>query len=525
MINTVNAMSDKLPPICALFLTKFDVHTGYELKWFKSIDDTLYSSNDLEFKSIPSGLHSVATDTICFVKYKYNMEDLVYGISIFKQNNHLQQINDSGFVDREKVKMYSLGVLVDPKHLNGLDDYKDWKPKIYSVCWKYKTKLSQMLNSFMNLQTPLQETEYFSKFETFFNDHAQTKSILPLNDTKLLLKPIDSRTSLASMMYESEIHTDHMIDSLIPLVNYFGPLIFKIWKTSLLRKSIVIHCPYTTSPIIRDDTGEVRHENFDIGDMSKFLFCISLISSIPKDLEDQLMRSIGNNKTELLFNRPIFNVNVNDIYHLVKLDTNYLASTTDQILIEKQNLFDYSIMLPLKSSLTNENLPEVKNIAKNQVEYATSQDHERFNIIYSKLNNTNEELPIANKVSDNRSLQELAWKGLAWWATAGESFKSVHDEFNIEFEFFDNLSDDRIEKLITLVGYFQQLTTKLFTGIIELLANSDGEHLILTAHDIEELGLDPYSSSDCDFLVELVKTWWGKDVMIGSYINELCYWN
>lgn len=520
-------MANRLPPICALFLTKFDVHTGYELKWFKSIDDSLYSSSDLEFKSIPSGLHAVSTDTVCFVKHKHDLEDLVYGISIFKQNNHLQQIDDTGAIDRDKVKMYSLGVLIDPRHLDGLDDYKDWQPKIYSVCWKYRAKLSQMLGNFMSLQNQQQERDYFEKFDSFFNNHAQTKAILPLNDTKLSppLRPTDSKTSVASLLYESELQTDHMIDSLIPFFNSLGPLIFKIWKISLLRKSIVIYCPHTMSPIIMDDTGEVKHENFDIGDMSKLLFCISLISAIPKDLEMQLKVSTGSSNSNLFFNRPVFNVNINDIHHLVKLETNYLASTTDQILVEKQNLFDYSIRLPLKSSLNDENLPEVRNIVKNRVELASPRDYERFKIIYSKLNNTNEEPAIASKVSESNSIQELAWKGLAWWATAGESFKSIHDEFSIEFEYFDNLSNDTVEKLITLVGYFQQLTTKLFSGIIELVHKCDNGPLTLTAHDIEGLGLDPYSSSDCEFLVELVKIWWDKDVKIGSYINELCYWN
>ncbi|TID30280.1 hypothetical protein CANINC_001160 [Pichia inconspicua] len=520
-------MSDKLPPICALFLTKFDVHTGYELKWFRSIEDSLYSSSDLEFKSIPSGLHAVSTDTVCFVKHKQNLEDLIYGISIFKQNNHLQQIDDTGTIDRDKVKMYSLGVLVDPKHLEGLDDYKDWEPKIYSVCWNYRIKLSQLLGNFMSLQNEQQESDYFKQFDSFFNNHAQTKAILPTNATKLLppLRPVDSKSSLASLLYDSEIQNDHMIDPLITFFNSLGPLIFKIWKISLLRKSIVIYCPHTTSPIIMDDTGEVKHENFDIGDLSKFLFCISLISAIPKDLEIQLKRSTKGSKLNLFFNRPVFNVSVNDIYHLVQLEKNYLASTTDQILVEKQNLFDYSIRLPLKSSPNNETIPEVKNMAKNRIELASPRDYERYKIIYSKLNNTNQEPAIASKVSENSSIQELAWKGLAWWATAGDSFKSVHDEFNIEFEYFDNLANDEVEKIVTLIGYFQQLTIKLFSGIIELVVKCENDILILTAHDIEELGLNPYCNSDCEFLIELVKTWWNKEVRIGSYINELCYWN
>ena len=134
-------------------------------------------------------------------------------------------------------------------------------------------------------------------------------------------------------------------------------------------------------------------------------------------------------------------------------------------------------------------------------------------------------------MSEKRSIQELIWNGLAWWASAGESFKSVNEEYNIEFEYFDSLSNDNIEKLITLVGYFQKLTIKLFTAVIELVDRFDNEStsgsksvMILDANDILEMGLDPYSASDCTFVIEFIRVWWKRDVKIGNYFNDLCYW-
>lgn len=530
----------KLPPICALFLTKFDVHTGYELKWFKSLDDDVYPSKDLEFKSIPSGLHSVNTDTICFVQTKGDLESFLYGISIFKQNSDLQRITDDGVIDRSKVKLYSLGILVDPLHLDSIEEYKNWKPKIYSVAWNYRSELSQLLSNFMNLTSDQQEEKFFTKFNKFFVENCfKTKSpSISINSTqndsaKLspTLNPSTKILSSTTSLSDEAFKSDHMVDSLIPFVNDFGPLIFKIWKISLLRKAIIMYSPYTSSAVCIEGNEEVKHNNYSIGDMSKMLYCICLISAIPKELEEKLMKSVNRNINELLFNRPIYNVCVNDIYQLVRLDTNYLASTTDQIIIEKDNLYDYTIKLPLNSCNKGIYVPEVTNAVTNKVEYATPKDFERFKILYSKLNGTDELSPIASKVSDQRSIQELIWNGLAWWASAGESFKSINEEYNIEFEYFNNISNDNIEKLITLVGYFQKLTIRLFSVVIELVDRFDNENttdskavMVLDAHDILEMGLDPYSASDCAFVIEFIKVWWKREAKIGNYFNDICYW-
>lgn len=122
-----------LPPICAMFLAKFDVHTGYELKWFQSVDNDVYNSDGLEFKAMPSGLHSVESDTICFTHSKLSSPGILYGLSVFKQNKHCRQVNKEGAVDRSKVKLYSLGILIDPHHLEKIEEFTDWKPRTLSL--------------------------------------------------------------------------------------------------------------------------------------------------------------------------------------------------------------------------------------------------------------------------------------------------------------------------------------------------------------------------------------------------------
>jgi hypothetical protein len=55
-----------LPPISALFLIDFDVKAGYTIVW-KQAESGLELEGVVEYKSLPSGLHTVKDDLIYFV--------------------------------------------------------------------------------------------------------------------------------------------------------------------------------------------------------------------------------------------------------------------------------------------------------------------------------------------------------------------------------------------------------------------------------------------------------------------------
>lgn len=55
-----------LPPASALFLIDFDVKAGYTIAW-KRADDGIELDGAVEYKSLPSGLHTVTDDLIYFV--------------------------------------------------------------------------------------------------------------------------------------------------------------------------------------------------------------------------------------------------------------------------------------------------------------------------------------------------------------------------------------------------------------------------------------------------------------------------
>lgn len=61
-----SAAAPGLPPIAALFLIDFDVKAGYTIVW-KQAEPGLELDGRVEYKSLPSGLHTVSNDLIYFV--------------------------------------------------------------------------------------------------------------------------------------------------------------------------------------------------------------------------------------------------------------------------------------------------------------------------------------------------------------------------------------------------------------------------------------------------------------------------
>ncbi len=63
--STTSLLSDR-PPISALFLIDFDVKAGYTIIWKQAVPG-LDLEGAVEYKSLPSGLHTVKEDLIYFV--------------------------------------------------------------------------------------------------------------------------------------------------------------------------------------------------------------------------------------------------------------------------------------------------------------------------------------------------------------------------------------------------------------------------------------------------------------------------
>lgn len=69
-LDVSNAHASDLPFISALFLIRFDTRTGYAISW-KCALPGIDLEGGVEYKSLPSGLHTVKEDLIYFVHEKH----------------------------------------------------------------------------------------------------------------------------------------------------------------------------------------------------------------------------------------------------------------------------------------------------------------------------------------------------------------------------------------------------------------------------------------------------------------------
>lgn len=68
--NTIPTTPSDIPPISALFLIRFDLKAGYTISWKKALPN-IELEGVVEYKSLPSGLHTVKEDLIYFVHGNY----------------------------------------------------------------------------------------------------------------------------------------------------------------------------------------------------------------------------------------------------------------------------------------------------------------------------------------------------------------------------------------------------------------------------------------------------------------------
>lgn len=501
-------------PLSAIFLVQFDVKSGYELKWSKVIDESV-SLKGVEFKSLPSGLHEVEREVISFVqpKSEESFNDLLYGVSVFHQNLDSMREDNS----RSNVRMFSLGILVDPSHsfleLTKLPKEISWKPINYTKGLEYIDYLNDLLDDWDT------ESSDYSIFEEFFNLHSK------LNIDQLGKIPLTPTTPNLNTLSNKKHHSHHYLLKLPTFLETLGPLIFKIWRCALLRERILL---------------------FDAPNIElncSFAYCLSILSILPQDVSS-LLSDNGILNDGLKFLQPIYSVGVNDIDWLKKLskkDLNgFIASSTDEILSYKKEIHDVSVRFnPLKHQfsenpeiiLSESSVPGSKPMDSIR---ATQRDLKRFKILSKEFNlkplhsdivDENGDLKWWSEVTEPVSWRQIAWSGFYWWASAGEKSKV---EFEQEYEGLSDVdsAQDEVQRSLIIVGYFHGMTKRIFTIVVDLLnnepnSNSD-EELCVEFSDIFEMGLDPYSNEDKEFIIKFIRLWFNRNVKIGSTISNLC---
>lgn len=370
----------------------------------------------MEFKALPSGVHSVRSDVVSF------MHEGLTGLAVFRQNGV-----GMAQVDRSLVKMYSLGVLC--------------KGPLDRV-WPVKDVLNMALGQLIAGSLKKEELDvHLGELWTKLQNH----------EAKLM--SVDLHDEFKSMFED------------------LGPLTFTLWKLVLLGKRVVIYM----------ESGECDHER-----LAKYVFCLS--TAARKGIEVGSATSAPS--------PPLYNVCITDIGELEMLQA-FVSSTSDQIILEKPQLYDYALRL----SAGETRMPVLHDNKRSTV-YSTGRDLTHFGILYEHIWGHAPSLDYA-ELATGKSLAEMAWYVLGWWASAGDS---IAQERTLELPLAPN------EGLET---YFSRLNKKTMSEISEMEGT-------VTPQELYEAGFEPGSALDLEFIVELARRRFGHAVSIASYMDCLC---
>ncbi|KAL7950853.1 hypothetical protein V8C42DRAFT_132387 [Trichoderma barbatum] len=430
-----------LPPIAALFLIDFDVKAGYTIVW-KQATPGLELEGLVEYKSLPSGLHTVSDDLIYFVH-----DGAHAGLSAFVNEPCEEE-------EARHARMIAVGILV-PLSYGRL-----------GRAWRHAENLKQMAAT---LAKNRNQTEILEKYwdsnkakegETFSTVNTP---ISPVPDQ--LRKSHGRHSSLTDgvslFQPEHKLSPYHPAWSLAELLDSFGPLIFPIHRAALLRQRILISCH---APV---------HE------ICNFVYNISILSNIPLSITDSLPTPSPPQRL-----RPLFCIGVHDISFLMddlkaskrgrsdesavddtdESGSGWIACTTDSILATKDTLWDMLITMPPEySENAKEKTWPVVEYAGGKIVKATQRDLRRFNALRTGLARLAAITPTATPGQDPRSPESetsavrlstshsarvvrdepygaadkliepvtwaaFAYNGFMWWASAGEQIRSDEQE-------------------------------------------------------------------------------------------------
>lgn len=387
--------------IASVFLTEFDMKSGYKLQWSKSYIDTnslLLLLDGIEYKSLPSGIHELEEATV-FISHKpenkngHHKEDITYyGVSCFKQ---FVITDTENITDRDNLKMYSLGVLCKPSSKES-----EWKPNEFiRNGWEYIDGLKKILD---DLKDTTRKCDGPINLDEFFNQSGTFKKVFEQTDYT-----------------KAKNNSNHLLFSLPQLFETLGPLVFAIFKQSLLRRNIMIfnELHLQTLPYIAassdgshddddDDAEEEEDEEEEEGTefnhnkstrraekdtyalLTSFSYLFAVLSVIPKDIELEHL--------ELRSQQPLFNVGLHELSsNTFKLiDSNGFIGVTSDEILKNHPIYDVGVeighpeikaFLKQPSTKQQKQQKQQREQSRNLPIKATIRDYHKFQKIFSQL--------------------------------------------------------------------------------------------------------------------------------------------
>ncbi|CAI4034714.1 hypothetical protein SMKI_11G1630 [Saccharomyces mikatae IFO 1815] len=489
------------PGIACIFLSKFDVKKGNIIIWSKSINDATFDLNNIEFKSLPAGIHEQTDDVVNFVVPKtFGANDTAketvydYGIAYFKQNS-FDIIENDNQVDRSKVQMFSLGVIIDVQDMSS-DSKKQFYKEIYHAysANRYVSHLKELLSQWINQEN----LDKFDIFDNFFKENNQGR--IAENSVKVFEHSPQERR--------------HLVEYLSYWTRKLGPLIFPLWRASLLQLRILILVP--------------QGESFEL--CNSLAYCIFLISMLSKDL-------IGNHMSDDYI-KPIFTVSTSDIPFLesFRKGSGYVATTGEEILLYKPEIYDIVVKLTSRSIMEEFPGKDVEIITSSgEHNKATPLDLETYEkFILGELKedaSTNFKSKLYG-VTEPISWLQFLIDGLYLLTTAGYLVAPYHLTKN--FKISKHVSgpepnDSEIQIAENIVRYFHFRTSKLYNmlkSVVQESENTDSEQPItISASLLTKLNLDCFSKQDHQFIKDITYRWFQRKVEISNLpdcLRNLC---
>ncbi|KAF2828265.1 hypothetical protein CC86DRAFT_348358 [Ophiobolus disseminans] len=495
----------------ALFLIRFDKKVGYTISWKRTTTPDISLENGVEFKSLPSGLHSLQSDLVYFTHDGYA------GLSAFARGDAGAEERNANFV--------SVGVLARR------DGQYGRLGRAWLIAGRLE-KLAAALADDAEAVTPLEE--FWEEQTSHTKSHGEASD----EDSKEHSRARAISTVSAVTKDDERLPAYHPALSILRYIDVFGPLVFRLQQAALLRKRIL----FVGTPPVRL--------------MCDFVYILSILSSLSARDADLLFPG-----TESLLRLPtLFSVGVHDIPSLERTGTDgWVACTTDEIIATKNKLYDIIVELPHSP---NQKI-SIRTSDKAQIK-ASQRDVARFKLLhralftlrnasvetYSDTPDSSEHEPLIShdEISAQRAEDEynesyddtivepstwsrLAYAGFMWWASAGERDAYATSERDAEREIMGDLaSHSNVE--LAVIAYFHRLSGQFVGGLGQIVQRDDegdedgddgeDEGVVLDRAELSGLGLDRWSEADAAFVQEFGAVWFGRQVEVGGGGVDCC---
>lgn len=187
--------------------------SSYTIAWKRSNGD-IELDNAVEFKSLPSGLHSVQSDLVYFTHQGYA------GLSAFAKADASAEERNANFV--------SVGILVK----------KEGRFGRLGRAWLLAGRLEKMA------ATLAHDSDTLTPLDEFW--HQQSSSLPPAKGEPSELPHGKGHSRARAISTVSAVTRDdeslpsyHPALSILQYINVFGPLVFRLQQAALLRKRIL----------------------------------------------------------------------------------------------------------------------------------------------------------------------------------------------------------------------------------------------------------------------------------------------